>query len=164
MDKDIVLRRYCQSDLPQMTAIWNEVIAQGKAFPQDRELSVVEAAAFFAGQSYCAVAEQDGRIAGLYILHPNNIGRCGHLANASYAVSAALRGAHIGERLVVDSLQRARELGFRVLQFNAVVADNAAAIHLYHKLGFTQLGTVPGGFLNAEGCYDDIVLFYKTLL
>ena len=33
-----------------------------------------------------------------YILHPNNIGRCGHIANASYAVSSKSRGLHIGFR------------------------------------------------------------------
>lgn len=36
---------------------------------------------------------EDGQIVGLYILHPNNVGRCGHLCNASYAVDAWKRGA-----------------------------------------------------------------------
>ena len=48
-------------------------------------------------------------------------------------------------------------------RFNAVVASNAAAIHLYEKLGFIRLGRVPGGFLNAAGEYEDIWLFYHIL-
>ena len=48
---------------------------------------------------------------GLYILHPNNIGRCGHLSNASYAVKKGQRGLHIGEKLVRHSLQKGRGLG-----------------------------------------------------
>ena len=42
------------------------------------------------------MAEEDGKVYGLYILHPNNVGRCGHICNASYAVSSDARGRHIG--------------------------------------------------------------------
>lgn len=94
------------------------------------------------------------------LLHPNNIGRCGHLANASYAVSANCRGQGVGELLVRHCLKTAAEKGFKILQFNAVVAQNAAARRLYEKLGFTLLGTVPGGFLAPQG-YLDICLYYR---
>ncbi len=97
-----------------------------------------EAEAFFAGQTCCGVAQdtESERILGLYILHPNNVGRCGHICNASYGVSADSRGLHIGERLVKDCMKRAKEQGFRLLQFNAVVASNIHARHLYERLGF----------------------------
>jgi len=71
-------------------------------------------AAFFASQSFTGVAEEEGKIYGLYILHPNNVGRCGHICNASYAVSSEARGRHIGEKLVTDCLIKWKELGFRV--------------------------------------------------
>ena len=48
---------------------------------------------------------------------------------------------------------RDREIGFRVIQFNAVVKSNTTALKLYQKLGFTQLGTIPGGFLNKDSVY-----------
>ena len=51
----------------------------------------------------------------------------------------------------------------RVLQFNAVVATNAGARHLYEKLGFTQLGTIPGGFRMPDGTYADICPYYHEL-
>ena len=60
-------------------------------------------------------------------------------------------------------LARGREHGFRVLQFNAVVATNAGARHLYEKLGFTQLGTIPGGFRMPDGTYADICPYYHEL-
>lgn len=100
---------------------------------------------------------------GLYILHPNNVGRCGHIGNASYAVRRQLRGAHIGEKLVLDCLAMAAQKGFRILQFNAVVAQNIHAIHLYERLGFTRLGTVEGGFRTPDGSYEDIILFYHKV-
>lgn len=58
-----------------------------------------------------------GEVVGLYILHPNNIGRCGHIANASYAVKTGLRGLGIGEALVRDCMRQGAGRGFRVLQF-----------------------------------------------
>ena len=147
-----------------MTKIWNRVVRDGNAFPQTDELDENSAKEFFASQSYCAVAEStDGNILGLYILHPNNIGRCGHLANASYAVDADSRGLHIGEALVKDCLKQAKAVGFSVLQFNAVVASNVHARHLYERLGFVLLGTVPKGFRLDSGEYEDICLYYISL-
>jgi L-amino acid N-acyltransferase YncA len=157
------IRAYTEADLPSMAEIWNSVVEDGVAFPQTNCLTSPEAAKFFAAQSFSGVAEEDGQILGLYILHPNNVGRCGHLANASYAVSPSARGRGVGEQLVRHCLKKGAELGFRVLQFNAVVAANTAALHLYEKLGFVRLGTVPGGFLLKDGSYEDIVLFYHTL-
>ena len=75
----------------------------------------------------------------------------------------ALRGRHIGEKLVVHCLDKARELGFRILQFNAVVASNESALHLYQKLGFIRLGVIPGGFRLKDGGYADIIPHYKLL-
>ena len=100
---------------------------------------------------------------GLYILHPNNVGRCEHIGNASYAVDASYRGQHVGERLVRDCLARAGERGFRILQFNAVVATNTAARRLYERLGFRQLGVIPGGFRMKDGRYADICPYYRVL-
>lgn len=161
--KEIQIRGFEKRDIPAMTELWNQVVAEGRAFPQTETLSAEEAARFFAAQSFTGVAETGGQLAGLYVLHPNNVGRCGHLANASYAVRDGFRGLHIGERLVRHSLAKGRELGFGVLQFNAVVASNLPAIRLYEKLGFVRLGTVPGGFLTRESVYEDIILFYHVL-
>ena len=157
------IRKYQETDLPEMTAIWNEVVEDGIAFPQEECLTEETGRKFFASQSYTGVAENDGKIVGLYILHPNNVGRCGHISNASYAVSSAYRGQHIGEKLVLDCLKVAKELGFRVLQFNAVVESNTHARHLYKQLGFVQLGTIPGGFRMKDGYYENICPYYHVL-
>ena len=157
---EVRVRPYRPGDLPEMVRIWNEIVDEGIAFPQEERLTAQTGAAFFAGQTRCAVAEAEGRVLGLYILHPNNVGRCGHIANASYAVSGDSRNRHVGEALVRASVTAAREAGFRVLQFNAVVATNLAARRLYERLGFTQLGTIPGGFRMADGHYEDICPYY----
>ena len=73
------------------------------------------------------------------------------------------QGLHIGEMLVLDSLKEAKRLGFKIMQFNAVVASNTHARHLYERLGFKQLGTIPCGFRLKNGGYEDICPYYTEL-
>lgn len=158
------VRPYREEDVPAMTALWNAVVEAGRAFPQTDPMTEEEARAFFAEQSHAAVATVAGRVAGLYILHPNNVGRCGHVANASYAVASGLRGHGLGRRLVEDSLRQAGKLGFRGLQFNAVVASNERARALYESLGFAYIGTIPGGFRNKDDEYEDMRIYYREVV
>ena len=159
------IRKYDNNDIDGMIAVWNEIVEAGDAFPQEDPLTRETGAGFFASQTYVGVAVgEGGKIMGLYILHPNNIGRCGHIANASYAVSSSCRGQHIGEKLVLDCLEQAKVHGFSILQFNAVVEDNVHARHLYERLGFTQLGTIPGGFRMKDGTYVAICPYFKEVV
>lgn len=159
----MLLRDYTSADVPAMARIWNKVVEDGAAFPQTEPLDNEGAGSFFAEQTCCRVAERDGEILGMYILHPNNIGRVGHICNCSYAVSGNSRGEGVGSALVKDSLEVGKRFGFRLMQFNAVVASNKSAIHIYEKLGFVRLGVIPEGFLNKAGVYEDILLFYHQL-
>lgn len=161
----IEVRAYRQEDLGEMIAIWNEVVEDGVAFPQEELLNEETGRHFFAEQTCSAVAEDvdTGRICGLYILHPNNVGRCAHICNASFAVRSESRGLHIGKKLVADCLVQGKRHGFQILQFNAVVACNTHARHLYERLGFVQLGTIPGGFRMKDGHYEDICPYYHVL-
>ena len=162
---NIIIREYTEKDLPAMIHIWNDVVEEGVAFPQEEYLNEETGKIFFASQTYCGVAldTDTNTIYGLYILHPNNVGRCGHICNASYAVRSDSRGAHIGEKLVSDCLKQGKIHGFGILQFNAVVATNIHARHLYERLGFIQLGTIEKGFRMKDGHYEDICPYYHAL-
>lgn len=154
------IRKFEKQDVPALMRIWNEVVDAGQAFPQEDDLIPESAEEFFSSQSFTGAAVENGEVVGLYILHPNNVGRCGHIANASYAVRSDMRGKQVGRQLVTDCLHKCRELGFRVMQFNAVVADNAPALALYKSLGFVRLGVIPGGFRKKDGTYADIIPHY----
>lgn len=162
---DIVIREYQEQDLSEMIAIWNEIVEEGIAFPQEEFLTMDSGKDFFASQTYTGVAAdaETEKIYGLYILHPNNIGRCGHICNASYAVGSRSRGLHIGEKLVMDCIKQGRLHDFGILQFNAVVASNVHARHLYERLGFVPLGVIPQGFRMKDGHYEDICPYYRSL-
>ena len=161
----VTVEAYDKKFIRDAIEIWNEVVRDGVAFPQEDELNENSGDEFFSAQSFTGLAKdsETGEILALYILHPNNVGRCGHICNASYAVKSNLRGKHIGEILVKHCIEKARELGFRILQFNAVVAENIHARNLYRRLGFIELGIIPGGFRMPDGNFADIVPQYLTL-
>lgn len=161
----IVIKPYDKSNIKEAVSIWNEVVEEGAAFPQEEPLTEEGGHTFFMEQSFTGIAKEEntGEIVGLYILHPNNVGRCGHICNASYAVKSGLRGRHIGEQLVRHCMEKGKELGYGILQFNAVVKSNEPALRLYKKLGFVQLGTIPGGFMMKDGTYEDIIPHYHLL-
>ena len=162
---NINIRQYESADVTAAAGVWNEIVDEGIAFPQDEPLNDITGDEFFRSQSYTGIAydTDNGEIVGLYILHPNNVGRCGHICNASYAVRSDMRGKRIGAALVSDCIKKAKELGFGVLQFNAVVATNTAALKLYSNLGFTQLGVIPKGFRMKDGSYENIIPHYISL-
>lgn len=161
----VKIRKITPQDIPGAIKVWNKVVEDGVAFPQTETLNEKTGEDFFFSQSFTGVAvdADSGEVAGLYILHPNNVGRCGHICNASYAVRSDLRGNHIGEQLVTHCMKTAKELGFGILQFNAVVKSNKPALHLYEKLGFVKLGVIPSGFRMKDGSYEDIIPHYHLL-
>ena len=161
----VKVKKYEKKDVKDAVMIWNQVVEDGVAFPQTELLTEESGHAFFEEQSFTGIAYDvmTGQTVGLYILHPNNIGRCGHICNASYAVRADVRGQRVGEILVKHCMEKGKELGFHILQFNAVVSSNTYALKLYKKLGFVQLGVIPGGFLMKDGHYEDIIPHYHVL-
>ncbi|MEI0539915.1 GNAT family N-acetyltransferase [Brachyspira pulli] len=156
--------KYDKKYIKEALEIWNNIIEDGIYFPQIEKLSNEEEAdKYFNSQDHTGIAIDNDKVYGVYILHPNNIGRCGHISNASYAVSKEARGKGIGEALVRDSMEQGKKLGYKILQFNAVVISNTYAHKLYEKIGFNKIGVVKKGYLNKNNEYEDIVLYYIDL-
>ncbi|MCI9448701.1 MAG: GNAT family N-acetyltransferase [Clostridiales bacterium] len=162
---NVVIREFRPDDITAALTVWNEVVEDGIAFPQTEILTEDSGMEFFMSQSFTEVAVDTltNKTLGLYILHPNNVGRCGHICNASYAVSGELRGNGIGRAIVSHSMEIGKSLGFKILQFNAVVSTNKPALKLYESLGFVRLGVIPDGFLMKSGKYCDIIPHYHIL-
>ncbi|MEO3946115.1 GNAT family N-acetyltransferase [Gorillibacterium sp. CAU 1737] len=158
----IAFRSYQADDARRLREIWNEVLLEGMAFPGEVLYEEKEFEKMLAEQSAVTCLLVENEVAGFYILHPNNIGRCSHVANASYAISKQYRGRKLAEPLVSKSIEQAKELGFRGMQFNAVVAGNTATVHTYQKTGFEIVGTIPGGFRLKNGLYSDMYILYLS--
>ena len=96
----ITVREYGENDINGMISVWNEVVRDGVAFPQTEELDFESGKKFFAEQTCCPVAtDKNGEILGMYILHPNNVGRCGHICNMRFPHRQ-------GEKVLAESLCR----------------------------------------------------------
>lgn len=98
----IKVRTYHEKDILEMIRIWNEVVEDGIAFPQEDFLTEETGPAFFLEQTDCGVAEDTdtGKICGMYILHPNNIGRCGfRVMQFNAVVSSNIHARHLYERV-----------------------------------------------------------------
>lgn len=140
--------KYNKKYLEEAMCIWNNIIEDGIYFPQiDVLKDLEEADKYFSSQDYTGLAIEEEKVYGVYILHPNNIGRCVHICNASYAVDKNIRGKGVGEALVRDCIKQGAKLGYKILQFNAVVLSNEAAHRLYKKIGFNEIGIVKKAIL-----------------
>lgn len=163
---EVILRPYDEKrDAAAARAIFNEVIEEGNSIPQTKPFTEEEWAAFASSQTHVGVAadQTKNELLGLYILHPLSLGRIGGVANATYAVASGRRGEHVGERLVQDSLKKAREYGFSIMAFIGVVDSNLHARHLYERVGFQDVGLIPGAFQVKDGHFEDVHVMYCRL-
>ncbi|MEO7260155.1 MAG: GNAT family N-acetyltransferase [Jatrophihabitantaceae bacterium] len=102
-------------------------------------------------------------VLGSYRLGPNKAGPGSHIGTASYMVSEAARGRGIGRAMVLHCLDQAAAASYRGIQFNAVAASNVYAVQLYLELGFSVIGTVPGGFAHPQQGFVDLLIMFCEL-
>lgn len=141
----LAFRPSAPTDADGLWGILHAVLAPGDTYAWAPDTSREEALAMWhppGGRTI--VAHHEGRLVGTYLLKANQPGLGNHVANCGYMVAPDARGRGLGEALCRHSLDLARSLGFRAMQFNAVVSTNLGAITVWQRCGFTLVGTVPG--------------------
>jgi len=161
----IEIRAATEADRDAIWNIFHEIIAAGDTYAFDPKMSREEALAYwFRADTHPYVAEKGGRIAGTYIVRPNQLGPGSHVANAAFMVASDAQGFGVGRRMAEHCLNEVRRMGFRAMQFNFVISTNTPAIHLWEQLGFKIVGTLPGAFHHAEKGYVDVYVMYRSLV
>ena len=161
----IEIRAATEADRDAIWNIFHEIIAAGDTYAFDPKMSREEALAYwFRADTHPYVAEKGGRIAGTYIVRPNQLGPGSHVDNAAFMVASDAQGFGVGRRMAEHCLSEARRMGFRAMQFNFVISTNTPAIHLWEQLGFKIVGTLPGAFHHAEKGYVDVYVMYRSLV
>ena len=111
------------------------------------------------------VVEDDGsEILGTYYIKANQPGQGAHVCNCGYIVADTARGRGIATQMCEHSQAVARDLGFRAMQYNLVVASNEGAVRLWQSLGFEIAGTLPKAFNHPRLGFVDAHVMYKELI
>jgi ribosomal protein S18 acetylase RimI-like enzyme len=161
----IKIREARPADVDRIWRFWKTIMDQKVYFPYDETYTREQIEASWINfENAMYVAEKDGLVVGAYILKPNQPGYGKHIANAAYMVDTESRGKGIGTLLGKHSIETARALGYRGMQFNLVVSTNESAVRAWKANGFEIIGTVPGGFYHYEQGYVDAYIFFKNLL
>lgn len=160
----MVIRPTLASDAASIWRIFHAVVEPGDTYSFTSDTTEAEAVAYFVGPGITSfVAEEDGRVVGMYKLIPNRIGRGSHVSNASFMVDPAAHGKGIGRALGEHCLAEARRQGYEAMQFNFVVSTNTAGVSLWKKLGFEIVGTLPKAFRHATLGDVDAYVMHRFL-
>lgn len=160
----MLIRPSTETDWSDVWGLFHSVAAGGNVFAYDETTTEdVARKTWFAPPAACFIAEIDGQFAGTYYVRPNAAGRGNHVANAGYMVAQAFRGRGLARALCEHSLDVARQLGFTAVQFNFVVASNAAAVRVWEACGFVTVGRVPGAFRHKELGFVDALVMHRRL-
>ena len=160
----MLIRPATAEDFEQIWPILRDIALAGETYAWPREVSREQARAFWMGApgAQVSVAEDQGRVLGSAYIKPNQLGGGDHVCNAGYAVAEAARGRGVAAALCRHTQVQAREQGFVAMQFNFVVSSNAAAVHLWTRLGFQTVGRLPGAFRHPTlGPVDALVMFKR---
>lgn len=159
----IKIRLADKNDFNEIWRIFRKIILRGDTYVNSDETTKPKARAKWLNpQAQTFIAEIDGKICGAYLIKANQVGRGSHIANCSYIVDENVRGLGVGKTLALHSIENAKNLGFKAIQFNFVVSTNLAAVNLWKSVGFKIIGTAPKAFNHKDlGYVDSYIMFHE---
>ncbi len=158
------VREAVEEDEDAIWAILEPIIRAGETYPLPRDMDRQAALAYwFSFGHEVFVAEEGGEIAGTYFLKANQRGGGGHVANCGYMTAPDATGRGVASAMCAHSLERARERGFRAMQFNFVVSTNERAVRLWQSFGFEIVGRLPKAFDHPKLGFVDAYVMYREL-
>jgi L-amino acid N-acyltransferase YncA len=160
----MLIREAVEKDADAIWAILEPIIRTGETYTQPRDMSREDALAFWLSSGHeVLVAEENGEIVGTYFLKANQKGGGAHVANCGYMTAPHATGRGVARAMCAHSLERARERGFRAMQFNFVVSTNERAVRLWQSFGFEIVGCLPRAFEHPTLGFVDAYVMYQQL-
>lgn len=160
----IEIRPYTESDKPQIWEIIKAVITGGDTYVFAPDSTQEEMLAYWcSAEKWTYVAVLDDRIVGTFFLKANQPGLGSHVGNAGYMVAPEGKGKRVGRTMAEFSLDEARRLGFKSMQFNFVVKSNEVAVKLWKDVGFEIIGEIPEAFQHTQNGLTNAYIMYRKL-
>ena len=162
----IIVRRATVADAPQVAAVLNAVIAEGRYTLFDRPFSDEEERAFIASlgdRAVLHVAVVDGSIVGVQCVDrfASYADSVSHIAHIGTWLLPERRGQGIGKRLWAESLAFARQCGYRKALISVLV-HNEPALRFYRSLGFTDIG-IAREHVRLNGTFHDEIFLERPI-
>lgn len=169
----IAIRPFKKETTDDWDVLWGSILQPifraGETYPYPRDVSKEQAYHIWITvpqTTFVAVSSKDSTtetIVGSFYIKPNQPGQGSHICNCGYAVAPSARGQGVATQMCRTSQTMARELGFRAMQFNMVVATNTGAYQLWQHLGYQTIGQIPQAFLHPQKGFVDAYIMYKDL-
>jgi GNAT superfamily N-acetyltransferase len=158
-----------ERDVEPLRRLYRVIVDEGNSYPHDRFPDQDDFMDYwFRGKSTVAAYVPDrahaAGMVGAFYLKPNWPGRAGHVANAGFIVAPDWRNKGLGQLLGETMLAHAKQLGYRSVIFNLVFTENVVARRLWDKLGFKELGAIPGAVRKNNGTYQDAMVMFRSLI
>lgn len=159
------IRRFeIEKDADEVWQIIKLIIEQGDTLVFNPNSSKADMLTYWsANDKFAYVAEIEGEVVGTFYMKANQPDLGSHVANAGYLVHPNHRGKGIAEKLCRFSLEEARRLGFKAMQFNIVISTNEVAVRLWQKCGFEIIGRLPKAFQHQKLGLVDAFVMYQWL-
>lgn len=157
----MLIRKALLTDVDAIWAILEPVIRAGETYPLPRDMDRQSALAYWFSLGHeVYVAEDGASVVGTYFLKANQQGGGAHVANCGYMTAPHATGRGVARAMCAHSRERAREKGFRAMQFNFVVSTNERAVRLWQTCGFEIVGCLPKVFEHpTRGLVDAFVMY-----
>lgn len=160
----IEIRRAAQADQDAIWEILQAVIVTGDTYAFAPDSDREKMLGYWCGQDkYTYVATVESKVLGTFILKDNQIDLGSHIANASYMAHPDSSGMGIGKTMGLFSLDEARRIGYKAMQFNLVIKSNERAVKLWEKLGFSIIGEIPEAFQHQSLGLTSAYIMYQKL-
>lgn len=158
------VRRAEEGDTSAIWAVLEPAFRAGDTYTVDPDISAEDAIGYwFASGNSVFVAERGGRVVGTYYLRRNHGGGGSHVCNCGFVTDRAAWAQGVARAMVEHALTAAKETGYRAMQFNFVVSNNARAVLLWQSYGFETVGRLPEAFRTPGGEFVDSLVMYRRL-
>jgi ribosomal protein S18 acetylase RimI-like enzyme len=160
----MLIRKALPKEEDAIWAILEPVIRAAETYPLPRDMNRETALAYWFSPGHeVFVAEDNGAVVGTYFLKANQKGGGSHVANCGYMTAPHATGRGVARAMCEHSLVRAKERGFRGMQFNFVVSTNERAVRLWQSCGFEVVGHLPRVFEHPTLGFVNALVMYREL-